>query len=153
MKGGLALGGGSACGFAHIGVLQALEKHKIRPDLVVGTSAGSIIGAFYAAGFSGAQMEEVALKIKDFEVADLSIGCKRGMVVGNALQNLVNQYVQNRPIESLTLSFGALATNLLTGKPMLFRSGNTGFAVRAWSSLPDILFRPGRALMSLLMAA
>ena len=140
---GLALGGGSARGFAHIGVIQALEKHKIRPDLVVGTSAGSIIGAFFAAGFSGTQMEEVALKIRDFEIADISAGSKRGMVVGNALQTLVNQYLQNKPIESFATPFCAVATNLVSGKIQLFRSGNAGFAVRASCSMPGV-FIPAR---------
>ncbi len=140
---GLALGGGSARGFAHIGVIQALEKHKIRPDLVVGTSAGSIIGAFFAAGFSGTQMEEVALKIRDFEIADISAGSKRGMVVGNALQTLVNQYLQNKPIESFVTPFCAVATNLVSGKIQLFRSGNAGFAVRASCSMPGV-FIPAR---------
>lgn len=143
LKIGLVLGGGSARGFAHIGVIQALDKHKIRPDLVVGTSAGSIIGALYASGYSGEQMEIAALKIKDFEVADLSLGSKRGMVVGNALQNLINQHVQNRPIESFPIPFGALATNLATGRPILFRNGNAGFAVRASSSMPGV-FIPAR---------
>ncbi|MFZ6861013.1 patatin-like phospholipase family protein [Undibacterium sp. Ji67W] len=140
---GLALGGGSARGFAHIGVIQALEKHKIRPDLVVGTSAGSIIGAFYAAGFTGIQMEEVALKLKDFEVIDLSVGSKRGMVLGSALQNVVNQYLQSKPIESFPIPFCAVATNLITGKVNLFRNGNPGFAVRASSSMPGV-FIPAR---------
>jgi len=143
LKVGLALGGGSARGFAHIGVIQALEKHKIRPDLVVGTSAGSIIGAFYAAGFTGLQMEEVALKLKDFEVIDLSVGSKRGMVLGNALQNVVNQYLQSKPIESFPIPFCAVATNLITGKANLFRTGNPGFAVRASSSMPGV-FIPAR---------
>ena len=143
IKIGLALGGGSARGFAHIGVIQALEKHKIRPDLVVGTSAGSIIGAFYAAGFTGAQMEEVALKLKDIEVIDLSVGSKRGMVVGTALQNVVNQYLQSRPIESFPIPFCAVATNLISGKAALFRTGNPGFAVRASCSMPGV-FIPAR---------
>jgi NTE family protein len=140
---GLALGGGSARGFAHIGVIKALEQHNIRPDLVVGTSAGSIVGAFYAAGYSGLQMEETALKIRDSEVADLAMGSKRGMVVGDALQNLINQYLRNKPIESLQLPFGAVATNLRNGETTVFRFGNAGFAVRASSSIPGI-FIPAR---------
>jgi len=143
LKVGLALGGGSARGFAHIGVIQALEKHKIRPDLVVGTSAGSIIGAFYAAGFSGAQMEEIALKLKDFEVIDLSVGSKRGMVLGSALQNVVNQFLQSKPIEAFPIPFCAVATNLISGKANLFRTGNAGFAVRASCSMPGV-FIPAR---------
>lgn len=140
---GLALGGGSARGFAHIGVIKALEQHNIQPDIVTGASAGSIVGAFYAAGYSGAQMEEVALKIRDSEIADLSMGSRRGMVVGEALQNVINQYLRNKPIESLPTPFAAVATNLHSGETMVFKNGNTGFAVRASCSIPGV-FIPAR---------
>ena len=61
----VVLGGGSARGFAHIGVVKGLEAHGIRPDLIVGCSAGSLVGAFWAAGFSGDRMEELALRVRD----------------------------------------------------------------------------------------
>lgn len=140
----LVLGGGSARGFAHVGVIKALEQNGIRPDMVVGCSAGSLVGAFYAAGYTAQQMEDVALRIRDAEVVDLVSGSKRGMISGEALQNLVNQYIQNRSIEGLKIPFGAVATNLRTGEAVTFRSGNTGFAVRASCSIPGV-FIPAKS--------
>ena len=135
---GLVLGGGSARGFAHIGVLKALEESGYKPDVVVGTSAGSLVGAFYAAGFSPWQMEEVALKVRDIDVADFNSANKRGMFAGEALQKLINEYVRNQPIEKLKLTFGAVATNLNNGDAVLLRSGDTGQAVRASSAIPGV---------------
>jgi NTE family protein len=135
---GLVLGGGSARGFSHIGVLKALEESGYRADVVVGTSAGSLVGAFYAAGYSPWQMEEVALKVRDIDVADFNSANKRGMLAGEALQKLVNDYVRQQPIDKLKLTFGAVATNLHTGEPVLLRSGDTGQAVRASSAIPGV---------------
>ena len=139
----LVLGGGTARGFAHIGVIEVLQREGLVPDLVVGTSAGALIGAFFAAGYSGAQMEEVAMKVKDGDVADLVNGNKRGMVAGDALQAFVNKYLNSAPIERLKLPFAAVAANLTIGEPAIFRTGDTGFAVRASSSVPAV-FIPAR---------
>jgi NTE family protein len=132
------LGGGTARGIAHIGVLKVLVQEGLKPDLVVGCSAGSLIGAFYAAGYTPAQMEEVALKVKDNEVADMVAGNKRGMVAGEALQSFVNKYTRNTPIENFPIPYAAVATNLTTGEPAIFKSGDAGLAVRASSSIPAI---------------
>ena len=135
---GLALGGGSARGFAHIGVLKALDEAGLKPEVITGTSAGALVGVFYAAGFSPWQMEEVALKVRDIDVADISSTNTRGMFAGEALQRLVNDYVRGQPIERLKLPYGAVATNLLNGEPMLLRSGDAGAAVRASCSIPGV---------------
>jgi len=135
---GLVLGGGSARGFSHIGVLKALEESGYKADIVVGTSAGSLVGAFYAAGYTPWQMEEVALKVRDIDVADINSTNKRGMFAGEALQKMVNEYVRQQPIEKLKRTFGAVATNLLTGESVLFSSGDTGQAVRASSAIPGV---------------
>ena len=82
---GLALGGGSARGFAHIGVLKSLDQAGIRPEVVVGISAGALVGACYAAGFSSWKIEEVALRTREVDLADLAQGSKRGMLVGDSL--------------------------------------------------------------------
>ena len=134
----LVLGGGSARGFAHIGVLKALDKAEIKPDLIVGTSAGSLVGVFYAAGFTGVQIEKAALEIRDTEIVDLDSGNRRGMIGGAALQKLVNRLLNNRPIEQLKIPFVATATNLHTGEAMLFKSGDAGFAVRSSCSIPGV---------------
>lgn len=135
---GFVFGGGSARGFSHIGVLKALVEAGYRADIVVGTSAGALVGVFYAAGFTPWQMEEVALKVRDIDVADFNSVNKRGMLAGEALQKLVNDYTRQQPIEKLKIPFGAVATNLLTGEPLLMRSGDTGLAVRASSAIPGV---------------
>ena len=138
----LVLGSGSARGFAHIGVIKALEAAKIKPDLIVGTSAGALIGAFYAAGFTGAQMEDLALKVKDIDIVDMSSGSKRGMVMGDTLQTFVNRATRDRPIELLGIPFIAVATRLRTGEIATFRSGDLGLAVRASCSVPGVFIPP-----------
>jgi len=135
---GLALGGGSARGFAHIGVLQALDEAKIPVHLVAGTSAGSLVGAFYAGGFSPWKMQEVALKVRDIDVADLSSGNRRGMIGGTALRRLVNGFLDNRPIEKLPIRFAAVATDLATGERVAIQRGDTGAAVVASCSIPGV---------------
>lgn len=135
---GLALGGGSARGFAHIGVLQALDEAKIPVSIVAGTSAGSLVGAFYAAGFSPWKMQEVALKVKDIDVADLSSGNKRGMMGGAALRRLVNGFLENMPIEKMPRRFAAVATDLATGEKVAIQRGDTGAAVVASCSIPGV---------------
>jgi NTE family protein len=136
----LALGGGAARGFAHIGVIKALEAHGITPDIVVGTSAGSLVGALYASGYGGFDLQRTALQLDDSIIADWSLP-DRGFIKGEALQNFVNQAVQNRPLEKLNKPFAAVATDLQSGEPVVFRTGNTGMAVRASSSVPGV-FQP-----------
>ena len=135
---GLALGAGSARGFAHSGVLKALDEAGFKADVVAGTSAGSLVGVFYAAGFTPWQMEEVALKMRDVEVADFSSASKRGMFAGEALQKLVNDFVKGSPMERLKLPFAAVASNLKTGETVTLRTGDTGAAVRASCSIPGV---------------
>ncbi len=147
----LALGGGAARGFAHIGVIKALEAQGISADIVVGTSAGSVVGALYASGLNGFQIQELSMYMHEDQVLDGSglyrciaetiISAKRGCIKGQALEDFVNHNVKYRPIERLEKLFAAVATNLSTGEMMLFRTGNTGLAVRASSSVP-VVFQP-----------
>ena len=140
----LALGGGAARGFAHIGVIKALEAQGIRPDIVVGTSAGSVVGALYASGYDGFALQKIALEMDEATISDWAIpffGKSSGVLKGEALQAYVNKAVRNQPMEKLKIPFGAVATDLKTGKPVLFRRGNTGMAVRASSSVPGV-FQP-----------
>ena len=136
----LALGGGAVRGFAHIGVIKALEAHGIVVDIIVGTSAGSLVGALYAGGYGGFELQRVALQMNDTVIADWSLP-DRGFIKGEALQNFVNQAVQNRPLEKLNKPFATVATDLQSGEPVVFRTGNTGMAVRASSSVPGV-FQP-----------
>jgi NTE family protein len=140
----LALGGGAARGFAHIGVIKALEAQGIVPDIVVGTSAGSVVGALYASGYNGFQLQKIALDMDETTISDWAIpffSKSSGVLKGEALQAYVNKAVHNQPIEKLKIPFGAVATDLKTGQPILFRRGNTGMAVRASSSVPGV-FQP-----------
>ena len=136
----LALGGGAAKGFAHIGVIKALEAQGIVPDIVVGTSAGSVVGAMYAAGKNGFELQTLAISLDETQVSDWSLP-DRGVVRGNALAAFINKAVGNATIEKLPKKFGAVATDLSTGEPIVFRSGDTGTAVRASSSVPGV-FQP-----------
>ena len=144
IKIGLALGGGAARGFAHIGVIKALEAQGIYPDIVVGTSAGSVVGALYAAGNNGFALQRVAMDMDEAAISDWALplfGKVSGVLKGEALQNYVNKAVRNVPIEKLKIPFGAVATDLNSGQPILFQRGNTGQAVRASSSVPSV-FQP-----------
>ena len=140
VKVGLALGGGAARGFAHIGVIKALEAQGIVPDIIVGTSAGAVVGSLYSSGLSGFELQKIALDIDESQIGDWSLP-DRGVFKGEALQNFINRAVANRPLEKLPRSFAVVATDLKSGEAALFRSGNTGMAVRASSAVPGV-FQP-----------
>lgn len=139
-KVGLVLGGGAARGFAHIGVLKVLEANGIVPDVIVGTSAGSVVGAIYASGMNAAELQKNAISLEESALGDWTLSSK-GVIRGDALQNMVNRFVNNRPIESLNRRFACTAVDLNTGKLVVFERGNTGQAVRASSSVPGV-FQP-----------
>ncbi|MBU3608835.1 patatin-like phospholipase family protein [Polynucleobacter nymphae] len=141
---GLVLGAGAARGFAHVGVIKALEAQGIRPDIVVGSSAGSVIAALLASGASGNDLNRLALNLDEATIADWGLpfaGRFGGLIKGDALQNMVNREVQNKTIEQMRIPLGIVATDLQSGKGVLFRSGNTGQAVRASCSVPGV-FQP-----------
>lgn len=141
---GLVLGAGAARGFAHVGVIKALEAQGIRPDIVVGSSAGSVIAALLASGATGNDLNRLALTLDEATIADWGLpfaGRFGGLIKGDALQNMVNREVQNKSIEQMRIPLGIVATELQSGKGILFRSGNTGLAVRASCSVPGV-FQP-----------
>jgi NTE family protein len=136
---GLALGGGAARGFAHVGVIQVLEEAGIRPSLVTGTSAGSLVAAFYASGKTGKQLQHAAETMEEASIADWTLPLfNRGMLRGDALARYVNGQVGSRLIENMVLPLGIVATDLSTGQGMLFQRGDTGTAVRASSAVPAV---------------
>jgi NTE family protein len=135
----LALGGGAARGFAHVGVIKALEAQGVVPDIIVGTSAGSLVGALYAGGLSGFELQGLALQMDEAAIADwASPLASRGLLKGEALQSYVNTSLRQRPIEALPRKFAAVATDLKTGAPVVFERGNAGMAVRASSAVPGV---------------
>jgi len=136
----LVLGGGAARGFAHIGVIKALEAQGIVPSIIVGTSAGAVVGALYAAGDDGFALQKLALGMEESQLSDWSLP-DRGILRGEALQNFVNRAVGGRPLEKLGKTMAVVATDLQSGEPVVFRTGNTGMAVRASSSVPGV-FQP-----------
>ncbi|TBR35846.1 MULTISPECIES: patatin-like phospholipase family protein [Dyella] len=137
---GLALGGGAAKGFAHIGVIKMLEANGIHPDVVAGTSAGSVVGALYASGMDPFQLQEQAFALDESKIRDVRL-FSGGLVQGQKLQDYINQLVGGRSMEKLKLPFAAVATQLETGQRTVFVRGNTGQAVRASSSIPGV-FEP-----------
>lgn len=139
---GLALGGGAARGFAHVGVIQVLEEAGIRPALVTGTSAGSLVAALYASGKSGTQLQQVAETMEEATIADWTLQMfTRGALRGEALAKYVNVQVGQKPIEAMVMPLGIVATDLNSGNEVLFQRGDTGTAVRASSAVPAV-FQP-----------
>jgi len=137
---GLALGGGAARGFAHIGVLQVLEEQGIKPDLVVGTSAGSMVATLYAAGKTPVELESLAMSLDESTITDW-VFPGRSVMKGEALAKFIRGYTGGRQIEQMPLPLGIVAADLRTGQPILFRRGDPGTAVRASSSVPAV-FEP-----------
>ena len=109
---GLALGGGAARGFAHIGVIQVLEENGIKPDMVVGTSAGSVVAAFYASGKTGAQLQWLADSMDESQLTDWTVPfMSRGMLRGEALGRYINTQLNGAKIEDLKIPLGIVATD------------------------------------------
>lgn len=139
VKIGLALGGGAARGFAHVGVIAVLEEAGFKPSLVVGTSAGSLVAALYASGKSSAQLQQTALNMEEVAITDWMLPIiGRGMFRGEALGRYVNELMGGRLIENMAIPLGIVATDLNSGQPVLFRRGDTGTAVRASSAVPAV---------------
>ena len=139
---GLALGGGAARGFAHIGVIQVLEESGIKPDLVVGTSAGSLVAALYASGKSGAELAELADSMDESALTDWAFP-GRGLIRGEGLAKYVRDNTRGLQIEQMRVPLGIVATDLDSGEPILFQRGDPGVAVRASSAVPAV-FQPVR---------
>ena len=139
LKIGLALGGGAARGFAHVGVIAVLEEAGLKPQLVVGTSAGSLVAALYASGKTSAQLQQTALNMEEVAITDWMLPIfGRGMFRGEALARYVNDLVAGRLIENMAIPLGIVATDLNSGQAVLFQRGDTGTAVRASSAVPAV---------------
>lgn len=139
----IVFGSGSAKGFAHIGVIKAFEEAGIEPNLIVGTSAGALVGGFWASGLTAAAMEDYASKVKEADIIDLGSNTKRGIVSGDTFQNYLNTLTKKRTIEQLNTRFTAVATAFKSGEPYLFSDGDLAFAIRASCSIPGV-FNPAK---------
>ncbi|RLL48740.1 patatin-like phospholipase family protein [Acinetobacter cumulans] len=133
----LVLGSGGARGYAHIGVIQVLEQHGIRPDFIVGTSAGSIVGSIYASGKSADELRDIALNMKPADVREIRLD-KKGVLDGKKVEDYVNTQVDHVPLEKLKIPMYVVATELQEGHKVVFNAGNTGQAVRASVSIPSM---------------
>jgi len=137
----LALGSGGARGFAHIGVIKALEDAGIEPDIVTGSSSGAIVAALYAGGRRARELEDIALRLERGDLVDYAL-FGNGWVKGEALQEFVNRMVNGVPIERLARPFAVIATEARSGRMVVFNRGDTGVAVRASASVPRIFVPP-----------
>jgi NTE family protein len=132
----LVLGSGGPRGFAHIGVIKVLEESGVRPDLIIGSSVGSMVGALYAGGMDAAQLEKLANELNVMEFFFELGMLTGGPASGSAVQSYVNGKLDDRPIEALRIPFAAAATRVSDGRLAIFNRGDTGLAVRASGASP-----------------
>jgi NTE family protein len=135
----LVLGGGSAKGFAHVGVIRVLEQEKIPIHMIVGTSVGSLIGGMYAANPDSFQLEWTAFKIDRNDILDFSIAySKLGPVQGTRLESFVEHNVKVKRVEETKIPFTPVATDLNTGETVTLEKGSMARAIHASSAIPGI---------------
>jgi NTE family protein len=133
----LVLGGGGLRGFAHMGVLRALEEAGIQPDIVVGTSAGAVVGAAYASGMTSAQLESAARNVKLSSLVDWTLD-SGGIMRGRNLANWIDTITAGVPIEKFPLRFAAVATDLQSEQAVLLDRGSPGSAIQASAAVPGV---------------
>ncbi len=124
------LSSGGPRGFVHVGVLKALDELGCKPDLVVGGSVGALVGALYACGISGSDLERMALDLGMTDMARLAV-TGEGRFAGTPIAELINRELRQQPIEKLGTRFAAAVIARDNRSPMLFNAGNCGVAVQA----------------------
>ncbi|MDD5422224.1 MAG: patatin-like phospholipase family protein [Candidatus Omnitrophota bacterium] len=136
----LVLGGGSARGVAHIGVLKVLAREKIQISRIVGTSMGALIGAGYATGITPQEMEKKAVGVSINKLLDPTIP-KMGLLAGNRLQNMIKSLLDSKKFDDCRIPFAAVTTDIETGQEVVHQHGDLTKIVRASCSWPGI-FNP-----------
>ena len=138
---GLALGSGSARGWSHIGVIRALERLGVRPEVVAGTSVGAVVGAFYAAGRLDALERWVRSlnRANVLSMIDVTLRSTGGVMEGRRLSKFYTDHLGKVCVENLKLDFGAVATRLERGTEVWLRDGPLDDALRASTALPGLL--------------
>lgn len=136
MEIGLVLSGGGARGLAHIGVFKALEEHNVKPVAIAGCSMGAIIGAFYGAGCSAAQMEEITEKINFLKLLDF--GEFGGLIGGKGIAELLSSHLPES-FSDLSLPLSVTSVDVQAGSLVVFNDGELIPALRATSALPGLL--------------
>ena len=145
----LALGGGAARGIAHVGVLRVLEREGLKPDLVVGTSVGAMVGAFYASGVSADRLAALGETIRWSHMARPVVS-RQGLLSNDRLAELMERILPVRTFDELSIPFACMATDLGTSEPVLLREGELSSAVRASCAIPGMVVpveRNGRILI------
>jgi NTE family protein len=142
---GLALGAGGARGFAHVGVLQVLEKMGVQVDMIAGSSMGSLVGALYCSGMETHYIEQLAVNLKRRHWIDFSVVPKMGFVNGQRFQEMCRFLTKGQNLEDLPVPLAVIATDVEKGERVVFREGPIHEAVRASISIPGI-FVPHRYL-------
>lgn len=140
---GLVLSGGSAYGFAHIGVLEVLERNHIDFDIITGTSMGAIVGGLYTCGIKVKEMKKILTSFNRYKVVDLDLfGLNNGgLVSGNKIIKFFKKHVGEKKIEECEKKFACIASDLVTGNEVVLNSGSLAEAMRASMSVPG-LFKP-----------
>jgi NTE family protein len=128
------LSSGGPRGFVHVGVLKALEELNLAPDLIVGGSVGALVGALYACGITGAELERMALDLGVTQMGRLAV-IGDGKFAGTPIAELINRELRYQPIEKLPIRFAAVAIERQSRKPVLFNAGDGGLAVQASSAI------------------
>jgi NTE family protein len=134
---GLALGSGGARGFAHVGVLKALENADIKVDYIAGSSMGALVGAFYGAGHNPDSLYKMATMFKRKYYLDYTVP-KMGLISGNKIRQLVRVLTHGKQLENLVPPLSVVATDLLKGEKVVYQKGSIADAVRASISIPGI---------------
>jgi NTE family protein len=137
---GLALGGGFARGFAHLGVLQVLQQNQIPISHIAGTSVGSILGAAYASGAPLARIISTCRSLRFRDIARWRVS-RLGLASNNRLGDLIERVFESRQFEDLRIPLAVVATDLTSGEPVVFTQGNLVDAIRASCAFPG-LFEP-----------
>jgi NTE family protein len=135
---GLALGGGGARGMAHVGVIRVLEREGIPIDCIAGTSAGSLVGASYAAGIRDQRLLEMALHLRWRDIARL-VWPRQGFVSFERMESFLVRTVGDRTFADLEMPYAAIAADLATGEQVVLKEGRLAPAVRASCSVPGLV--------------
>ncbi len=137
---GLALGGGGARGYAHLGVLKALYRAGISVDIIAGTSMGAVVGAAYAAGHGIEEMQAIALSMRWhylLQLADITVP-RRGIIAGCRLEHFFAMLTDNKEFHELKTTLKVVATDIVTGEEVRLTTGSVARALRASTALPGI---------------
>lgn len=137
---GLALGGGAARGLAHVGVLKVLEKRGIIPNMIAGTSVGSIIGAIYAKELDAELLEHIAMEWSQWKTAQLLDPAlpRVGLIKGKKVEAILDVYLGEENFSDLKVPFACVAVDINTGEEVVIREGRVVSGVRASISIPGI---------------